>query len=146
MPNKLSTVKISCEIGAIAIVSSEPLYRLCWLLNQHFGWSLSETGKLSLMHPERKEIQSFYAYCWHDEATNTKYLLIQNKGAQGPFDTTLKQADYWLRIEGGANITDISAKIKSMNEIQLSQVIKRSDLKKNSFVFQPTLSSPYCNG
>lgn len=138
MQNKINT----CEpepIAALAIVSCEPLYRLAWYVNQQLGWSLAESESVNVMNKDRAMIQQFFAFAWHDDENNATYYLIQNKGAQGPFDQTMKTTDYWLRIENVPDVSNILAELKKINGIQMVQEIKPTDLKKNSPVFRNPL-------
>ena len=138
MQNKINT----CEpepIAALAIVSCEPLYRLAWLVNQQLGWALAESEPICVMNKDRAMLQQFFAFAWHDAENAATYYLIQNKGAQGPFDPTMKAIDYWLRIENVPNVSGILADLKKINGIQMVQEIKPTDLKKTSPVFRNPL-------
>jgi hypothetical protein len=138
MQNKITT----CEpepIAVFAIVSCEPLYRLAWLVNQQLGWTLSESEPVNVMNKDRNMIQQFFAFAWRDAETEATFRLIQNKGAQGTFDPTMKTIDYWLRIENMPNISNIQSELNKISEIQMVQKINPSDLKKTSPVFKTPL-------
>lgn len=139
MANKLITDNVEAAVSVAAIVTTEPLYRLCWLINQQLGWHLAESEKLNVLNPEFKQMQGFYVFAWSDESSEIRYYIIQNKGAQGPLDSSLKYADYWLRIEGNADIADVCSKIKNISEIQIIQPITKKQLAKNSLVFKNPL-------
>ena len=138
MQNKINT----CEpesIAALAIVSYEPLYRLAWLVNQHLGWNLAESEPINVMNKDHAMLQQFFAFVWCDAENGATYRLIQNKGAQGPFDSTMKTIDYWLRIDNVPDVSNILAELKKINGIQMVQEIKPADLKKTSPVFRNPL-------
>ena len=84
-------------------------------------------------------IQQFFAFAWRDAENGVTYYLIQNKGAQGPFDPTMKAIDYWLRIENVPDVSAIMADLKKINGVQMVQEIKPGDLKKTSPVFRNPL-------
>ena len=139
MQNKLNT----CEpepIAVFAIVSYEPLYRLAWLVNQQLEWKLTESETINVMNKEHTVIQQFFSFAWRDAETGAAYNLIQNKGAQGPFDSTMKAIDYWLRIENVSDVGSVLAELKKINGIQMVQEIKPTDLKKTSPVFRNPLN------
>ncbi|MBO7476452.1 MAG: IPExxxVDY family protein [Salinivirgaceae bacterium] len=138
MQNKVNT----CEpepIAALAIVSCEPLYRLAWLVNQQFGWALAESEPVTVMNKDHALIQQFFAFVWCDTENSVTYRLIQNKGAQGPLEPTMKTIDYWLRIDNVSDVSNILAELKKINGIQMVQEIKPADLKKTSPVFRNPL-------
>jgi hypothetical protein len=125
-------------IGLLAIISSEPIYRLSWLLNQQLGISLSEGKSLNVLHLKRHEIQSFNIFECVVEEEEFHYFLIQNKGQQGPFDEENKQVDYWLRIEGdNPSIPEIFKKVKLIKEINLVFEVKPGSLKPKSRLLLP---------
>ena len=129
------------EISLFAIVSSEPLYRLSWLINQQLGWNLTEAPQIELLHQERKEIQPFFVFSYVDEAAGLRYSLIQNKGSKGALTATMRQIDFWLRIEGEGE-TDLQtmfSSIKGIKQIQLIQQFGLGDLKKEKSIFAPNL-------
>ena len=129
------------EIALFAIVSSEPLYRLSWLINQQLGWNLTEAPQIALLHQERKEMQPFFVFSFVDEAARLRYSLIQNKGSKGALAATMRQIDFWLRIEGDGE-TDLQtmlANIKGITQIQLIQQFAQGDLKKEKNLFSPSL-------
>lgn len=138
MQSKINT----CEpeaMAALAIVSCEPMYRLAWLVNQHFGWALAESEPINVMNKDRSMIQQFFAFVWSDSENDATYRLLQNKGAQGPFDSTMKAVDYWLRLENVPDVSNILAELKKISGIQMVQEIKPTDLKKTSPVFRNPL-------
>ena len=129
------------KIALFAIVSSEPLYRLSWLINQQLGWNLTEAPHIALLHQERKEMQPFFVFSFVDEAARLRYSLIQNKGSKGALAATMRQIDFWLRIEGDGE-TDLQAmlaNIKGIKQIQLIQQFGQGDLKKEKNLFSPSL-------
>ncbi len=132
---KITIDKIDVKVSAVAIVSSEPLYRLCWLINQQLGWQLAESEKLNVINPAYNEMQGFFMFDWIEQGTENHYYIIQNKGAQGLFDTTIKYVDYWLRIEGDADIANLCIKLKTVKEIQMIQPVDRKKFEK-SLVFR----------
>lgn len=134
--NKLITDDCDVNVSAVAIVSNEPLYRLCWLINQQLGWQLVESEKLNVINPAYNEMQGFFMFDWIEQETENHYYIIQNKGAQGIFDTTIKYVDYWLRIEGDADIAGLCTKLKTVKEIQVVQSVDRKKFGKKSLVFK----------
>ncbi|MBO7495878.1 MAG: IPExxxVDY family protein [Salinivirgaceae bacterium] len=133
-------LKLSAEeevmIKVLAVVSYEPLYRVAWLINQQLGWNLTESETLNVINKEHSQIQQFYVFSWNNPENDSAYYLIQNKGAQGALEPSLRAVDYWLRIENEENVDDIMLNIKGLAGTQMVYEVKPSDLKKNSPVFK----------
>ena len=125
-------------MAIIAIVTCEPLYRLAWLINQQLGWNLAESAEISVIEKEHSIVRTFPVYSWSDDVNEAVYHLIQNKSAQGTIEPTIKNIDFWMRIENMADTDSIEAGLKKISEIQIVQKFHLSDLKKTS----PILKTP----
>jgi len=125
------------EIAVLAIVSSEPLYRLAWLINQQTGWGLAESTEIKIIHKERKEVQPFFVFSYHDEDKKCSYSLIQNKGERGPMIATMRQIDFWLRIDGNklSDVQNLIDNLKEINQIQFVQKVEAGSMKKEKKLF-----------
>ena len=84
-------------------------------------------------------MQQFVVFSWCDTENGAAYHLIQNKGAQGALESSMKAVDYWLRVENAEDFDAIILSIKNIPEVQMVHEIKPSDLKKNSLVFRNPL-------
>ena len=138
MKLKLSTEGTE-QVKVLAVVSCEPLYKVAWLLNQQFGWSLAEAEVLSVINKEHTDIQQFVVFAWSNAESGTNYYLIQNKGTRGALEPAMRTVDYWLRIENGDDAGNVAQEIKKIDGIQIVQEIAPADLKKNSPVFRTPL-------
>jgi hypothetical protein len=116
----------------IAIVTSEPVYRICWFLNSRLGISLIESESLALLHPKRNLLQSYLLFEYFHEEKQLAYYLIQNKGPQGAFDEDQKQVDFWLRIEGDITSMEIMHELKAIKELTLAFEVKPGSIKNKS--------------
>lgn len=129
------------ETTVIAIVSSESLYRLAWLINQQVELNLSEAEQIKIMHQQRKEIHSFFVFSHTDKEQKLRYSLIQNKSEHGPLVPSLKQIDYFFRIDSETSLatSEVMAKLKQIREIQLLQIVDAKNLKKGESIFSINL-------
>lgn len=127
------------QIKVLAVVSSEPLYRVAWLINQQLGWNLAESKALNVINKEHGEIQQFVVFSWSDAESGVSCHLIQNKGAQGALESSMRAVDYWLRIENVDNIDAITLAIKNIAEVTMVHEMAPSDFKKSSPVFMNPL-------
>lgn len=136
---KKLSVEETVQIKVLAVVSYEPQYKIAWLFNQRFGWSLAESEALSVINKERSVMQQFVVFSWNDVENGKTIYLIQNKGAQGILEPSMRMVDYWLRIENIDDMSSIALDIKKIEGIQLTQEVIPSDLKKNNLVFRNQL-------
>ncbi len=113
--------------SAIAIATDVPIYRLCWLINEVIGWNLTE-GEM-LQTQKNNIAQTFFVFDWTDDMSGTKYSIIQNKSENGPFESSKKQFDYWLRIEGNADAELIAQALKMIKQIRFVQIADPSTIK-----------------
>jgi len=95
----------------IALVSSEPDYRLCWLMLQHLNihWVLSPPlHKDYLPGPG----QDFTRYISED-----KHILISNKCDNGVLFDKYRTVDYWILLHTSADQTDATAWCNRLREV-----------------------------
>lgn len=114
------------------LVTSEPVYRLCWLLNTAFSISLTESEPLNCLHAKRNMLQSFMLFEAKNTEHQTSFSLIQNKGPQGFFDEDQKQVDFWLRVDGEIENTFLLSTLKKIKEINLTFELKPGLVKTKS--------------
>ncbi len=125
------------DFTLIALISSEPIYRLGYLLNESLHLEFKEYKTLQLYHPKRQEMQEFSTFR-HLKQEPLVYLeLIQNKGKNGLLVEEQKQVDYWLKFDSAShNVSKILNKIKAIKEISLAFEMKPGSLKsKDRFIF-----------
>ena len=142
MQLRLATEKTE-EIVVLAVASSEPFYRVAWLINQQLGWSLAESQPICIMNKKYGSgIQQYCVFSWLDAENGANYHLVQNRGAQVvqgeqvALEPAMQTVDYWLRMENVEDTVAIKRNIKNIREMQMVHEIKPSDLKKNSKIFR----------
>ena len=86
-----------CLLG---IVTDEPDYKLCWMINQAIEVNFEKLEDLNLYHRKLQEDQSFSLYEYHDEDTLVTYRIIKNRTSNGYFLDDLKNLDYLVHIQG----------------------------------------------
>ena len=117
------------EFFLIGFVTSEPLYRLSWLINEMLEIQLKETAPIKAYHPKRLIIQEFSLFQFIGE-DNTRFQLFQNKNMHGHLIEEQKQADYWLKIEDSSiSIEYFILKLKTIKNINLIFEVKPGSLK-----------------
>ncbi len=113
----------------IGLVTSEPVYRVSWLINERLDIQLKEVQALLSYHNKRQVYQEFsvFQYINDDEEI---FQLIQNKSSQGLLIEEQKQVDFWLKIENAALlVNDYLKLIKPEKNISLAFEVKPGSLK-----------------
>jgi len=120
----------------IGIVSSEPIYRLGWLINEALGIALSEKEKLVLVHQKSKIEQLFDLWIYNNNSQNSLYELVQNKCYNGFLIEEQKQIDYFIKVNGNAPLEDIKTVLKTIHGINMAIEITPGSLKsKNRLIW-----------
>ncbi len=122
-------IKPDFDFVLIALVSSEPLYRIGWLINEHINIQLKEVEPINIIHSKRQINQEFQRFAFIND-TET-YYLVNNKSENGVLIEEQKQVDFWLKIESlnQINSADLVKNIKSIKDINLAFIVDPSSLK-----------------
>ena len=94
-----------CLLG---VVSDEPDYKLCWLINQSLGTNFEKQDDLRLYHKKRNEDQEFSHFLFEDEEAMITFRIIKNRSDNGYYLEELKNLDYLIHIQGEINTLKIS--------------------------------------
>lgn len=116
-----------CLLG---LLSDEPDYRLCWLLNQALEIDLQKEEELILYHPRLKLEQSFSLFSWIDEDAYWTYRIIRNRSGQGYFLEEVRNIDYLLHLQGEISTERLRRLISSINEVRQVRMCVPVDLQK----------------
>jgi len=129
---KLKNIQPNYEFILIGLVTSEPLYRLSWLVNDILSIQLKESSPAQVYHIKRQIVQEFSIFQFYGTDTSV-FQLIQNKSQQGFLIEEQKQFDYWLKIENSIlKATDLIVKLKALKNVSLVFDIKPGSLKSKS--------------
>ncbi len=131
------TIEHDFDFSLIAIISTEPIYRLGYLINQSLHYNLKENRSLQVYHAKRQLVQEFPLFSDDTNLLTSTVHLIQNKGIQGYFIEEEKQVDFWLKWENTEpNLQKVLPEIKKIKNISLIYEVKPGLLKsKNRFLF-----------
>lgn len=127
--HKLS-VSIEENYCLLGIVSDEPDYKLCWLINEKLKFSFRKTSNLELYNKKSGEDEVYPIFLFEDESTMLNYRLISNRGESAYYLSELKNIDYMLHIQGDLvpdNIKDLLKKLQKVDSIRLCVPV---DLRK----------------
>lgn len=125
-------IEPSFDFTLIGLVTSEPIYRVSWLINEVLEIQLKEAHPHQTYHNKLQVIQEFSVFrCY--TADEAAIQLIQNKSPQGLLIEEHKQIDFWLKIDDIALSTEtLLKKLKAIKNISLAFEIKPGSLKSKS--------------
>lgn len=127
--HKLS-VSIDEDYCLLGVVSDEPDYKLCWLVNQQTGASYARADDLRIFSAKQNAEQLVSLFIHEDEQRFLTYRLIVNRTSEGYFLPELKNIDYFLHIQGEIIPENISQVIKKLNAIPAVRMCVPVDLGK----------------
>jgi hypothetical protein len=117
----------------IGIVTTEPIYRLGFLINEMLGYNLKESRSLKVYHAKQQLVQEFPLFSEYADECCAVVHLIQNKSLQGLLIEEQKQVDFWLKWEHTLIDTDrVLAMLKKIKSINLAFEVKPGSLKSKS--------------
>ena len=114
----------------LGIVSDEPDYKLCWLMNQQTGTSFSRVDDLKIFSKKLNEEQQVSLFIYDDEQRMLTFRLIVNRTSAGYFRPELKNIDYFVHIQGDIIPDEMNEVIGSVNKIQAVRMCVPVDLQK----------------
>lgn len=114
----------------IAISSHQKDYRLCWFLNRDLKLNMARDKDIEVAQNGKSEY--FSSFYFNDEVLDLHYTLIENFSENGLFLPDLKQADYFLKIDGemdSEHSTDLLNKIRTCEVVQTAFELEPEQLK-----------------
>lgn len=119
-----------CVLG---IVSDEPDYKLCWLINEHRDFNFTRSADLKLFHKKLNEDQEIALFVYEDETSMLTYRLIRNRASQGYFLSDLPHIDYVLHIQGDIvpeEVQSLIAELTSLPAIRMCVPANLQNIKE----------------
>lgn len=116
-----------CLLG---VVSDEPDYRLCWMINRALDMNFEKQEDFQLFHPKLKEDQVFSHFLFHDEDALITFRIIKNRTENGYYLDELKNIDYLIHIQGEISTSRISGFMLSVARLEGVRMCVPSDLSR----------------
>ncbi len=113
-PVKLK-IELQYDFLLFGIVSSEPVYRVAWLINEALRINLSEAEKRKLYN-SKKEVLQFFDYFISEEPNDEIFELIHNKCETGYLLEEHSKIDFLLKITH--SLSDVSNIVKKLKHLQ----------------------------
>jgi len=116
-----------CLLG---VVTDEPDYRLCWMINRILDMNFEKQEELQLFHRKLDKEQEFSYFSYHDSDTLITFRIIRNRSENGYFLDELKNIDYLIHIQGEINTTRINDFMQSVGALEPVRMCVPSDLSR----------------
>jgi hypothetical protein len=116
-----------------AILSSEKITRLAWLLNNQLHLHFERVERIEWYNELENENFYFSKFVYEDELNHLTYTLFANYSDAKILFTELRAMQYFILIEGGLsffNEKGFLAQIKAIKEIQLTSIVDQGSLKQ----------------
>jgi len=115
-----------CLLG---VVTDEPDYKLCWLINQALGTRFLKQDDLELFHRKLDRDQVFSLFAFSDDESLLTYRIIKNRAKEGYFLDEMKNLDYLVHIQGDIASEKINAFLQGTAAIPGIRMCVPVDLK-----------------
>jgi hypothetical protein len=116
-----------CLLG---VVTDQPDYKLCWMINRALDMNFEKQEELQLYHRKLDEEQVFSLFSYHDNDAMISYRIIRNRAEKGYFLDELKNIDYMIHIQGEINTNRISNFMHSVGALEPVRMCVPSDLSR----------------
>lgn len=122
-------IAIEEDFCLLGIVSDEPDYKLCWMINQVLNQAFEKLDDLKLFHKKLQEEQSFSIFAYQDEDALVTYRIIKNRSEPGYFLDELKNLDYLVHIQGEIITEKINVFMQAVGAFSTVRMCVPVDLK-----------------
>ena len=123
-------VAIEEDFCLLGVVSDEPDYRLCWMINRALGMEFEKADDLILRHRKYPEEQQFSMFVFDDEEAMITYRVIKNRAEVGYFMDELKNLDFLVHIQGEIFSDQLSSFVHAVNAIEAVRMCIPVNLQK----------------
>jgi len=136
------TLKYELDLDFVLIAITSPLkdYRLCYFINKVTGLNLHKMTDYEIGMPLPLGVASFSRYADVDEANETEYYLLANRGVEGGMLVPeMRHSDYFLLIRhfiDDEDLTELLDRIVAIAEVVAASEISPQKLKsKENLIF-----------
>lgn len=116
-----------CLLG---VVTDEPDYKLCWMINGALAMNFEKQDDLKLFHKKINEEQEFSNFFYEDEEAMITFRIIKNRTDKGYYLEELKNLDYLIHIQGEISTLKISNFMLSVGGLNPVRMCVPCDLSR----------------
>lgn len=132
---KKYTLNIETEEETLfyALLSTEKITRLAWLLNEQFQFNFERVESIEWYNESERANYYFSKFIYNDELNHLTYTLFANYNEAKILFTELRAMQYFILVEGGLsffNENTFLAQLKQIPEIQLTMLVDQTRLKQ----------------
>lgn len=123
------TLKYELDLDFVLIAITSPLrdYRLCYFINKATGLNLHKTSDYEIGMPLPLGSASFSRYVDVDEANETEYYLLANRGVEGGMLVPeMRHSDYFLLIRNFIDEEDLNELLNCI--LAITEVVAASEI------------------
>ena len=114
----------------LSVVTDEPDYKFCWMINHTLDMNFEKQEELQLFHRKLDKEQVFSHFSYYDNDAMISYRIIRNRAENGYFLDELKNIDYLIHIQGEINTTRIHNFMLSVGALEPVRMCVPSDLSR----------------
>ena len=127
--HKLS-VSIDENYCLLGILSDEPDYKLCWLINDKLKMAFAKSDDLPFFNKKTASENLFSMFIFDDENAMLTYRFIRNRSESACFLSDLVNLDYVLHIQGDLIPDDLDTLVSKLNSLKEIRMCVPVDLGK----------------
>jgi hypothetical protein len=124
------------DTSLIGIVSPLPVYRFCWLLNQHLDLDFTRDPEMDVvLQTTPKETHYFPMYQFCMPMHGSQFFIYKLKSGKETLLPEVKQLDYLWMIQSASPEEDaekMTGALRNIPDIQLAQILSTDRLKNLS--------------
>ena len=139
MSKTLLDFEYESDFQLIGLSCHQKDYRLAWFINKELGWELRKMNNLEVIL-KKGEKESFVRNTFHDKENHLQFDLISNLGSEFYLIPEHRKADYFIRIDGyydNSELSDLISKLRQIEIVNLAFQIDAEALKsKNNLHFE----------
>jgi hypothetical protein len=116
-----------CLLG---VVTDEPDYKLCWMINKALDMNFEQQDELQVFHPKLKVEQVFSLFSHEDDSALITFRIISNRTDKGFYLDELKNIDYLIHIQGEINAGKINNFMHAVSALDSVRMCVPTDLTR----------------
>jgi hypothetical protein len=120
------------DTALIGIATALPVYRFCWMVNNHFDINFIRDPEQILSLQKKGNDFHFPIYLYDLPDSGHKYLLYKLKSGPENLLPETKQMDYLWLVQTGNSDDDahaIARELRNIPDVQLAHILSKDDLK-----------------
>ena len=107
-------------------------YRICWSINQRFGYDFEkQEHDLEMLNDNKAETSVHSLYAYYDDDNHNEFFLISNRNSNGYLIPEQRHADYMLMVKVAVSVDAklLSNELKEIDTVLTAFQINVMDLK-----------------